>query len=330
MCTNFKHRTAQDGTIVVGRTMEFPVGIPWQLQVLPKNQQFSAIMPGGRSWTSTHGVVGIAAVADTAIMDGMNDAGVSGHGLYMAGFCTYQEPKGDGSDLSEADVIAYLLSTCDSIEAIKQAAKDLTICGFDPGVGFIPPLHFLFHDKTASVALEMRPEGLSVVDNPLGVGTNPPYLDWHMTNLRQYVGLTSTNPTSKISGLTLEPLGQGGGLRGLPGDYTPPGRFVRALVQVSLADEPVDSTAAEMSTLHILNSFDINSGLIREIDATGKAVDEITAWSTISNLTGGRFSYRMRNDPTIYSVDLATTDFTSVRSKPLPDSHMGEFVTLTI
>lgn len=330
MCTNFKHRPAKDGTVVVGRTMEFPIGIPWQLQVLPKDTHFSALIPGGRSWTSTYGIVGIAAVADTVVMDGMNEAGVSGHGLYMAGFCTYQDPKGDGKDLSEADVIAYLLATCGSIEEIKQAAKDLTICGFDPGVGFIPPLHFLFHDKTSSVALEMRPEGLSVVDNPLGVGTNPPYLDWHLTNLRQYAGLTASNPASKIDGFTLEPLGQGGGLRGLPGDYTPPGRFVRALVQVSLADEPIDGTAAEMSTLHILNSFDINAGLIREIGPTGKVADEVTAWSTISNLTTGRFSYRMRNDPSIYAVDLATTDFTSVRSKSLPDAHMGSFVPFTI
>ena len=130
--------------------------------------------------------------------------------------------------------------------------------------------------------------------------------------------------------MTLEPLGQGGGLRGLPGDYTPPGRFVRALVQVALADEAPDSAAAEMSTLHILNSFDINSGLIREIGPTGQPSDEVTVWSTIANLTGGRWSYRLRNDPTIYVLDVATTDFTSSRSQPLPDTQIGSFVPHTI
>lgn len=330
MCTNFKHRPAKDGTVVVGRTMEFPVGLPWQLQVLARGTQFTSIMPGGRNWTSSYGIVGIAAVTDTGVMDGMNEAGVSGHGLYMAGFCDYQQPKHDGKDLTEVDVISYLLATCGSIDEIKEAAADLTICGFDPGIGFIPPLHFLFHDKTASLALEMRPEGLSVVDNPVGVGTNPPYLDWHMTNVRQYAGLSATNPTTKIDGFTLEPLGQGGGLRGLPGDYTPPGRFVRALVQVALADEASDSAAAEMSALHILNSFDINSGLIREIGPTGQPSDEVTVWSTIANLTGGRWSYRLRNDPTINVVDVATTDFTSSRSLPLPDTQIGSFVPKSI
>ena len=44
---------------------------------------------------------------------------MSGHGLYMAGFCHYQQPKNDGKDLSEADVIAYLLATCGSCEEIN-------------------------------------------------------------------------------------------------------------------------------------------------------------------------------------------------------------------
>lgn len=330
MCTNFKHRPAKDGTIVVGRTMEFPQGMPWQLQVLPKDTDFTSVMPGGRSWTSTHGIVGMAAVADTCIMDGMNDAGVSGHGLYMAGFCDYAEPRKDGQDFSEGDVIAFLLGTCSSIAEIKAAAEGMNICAFDPGVGFVPPLHFLFHDKVASLALEMRPEGLSVVDNPIGVGTNPPFLDWHLTNLRNYSGIMATNPSAVIDGFTLEPLGQGGGLRGLPGDYTPPGRFVRAVAQVALADEVADGTAAEMSTLHILNSFDINAGLVKEPSHDGGVVDEVTVWSTISNLSDGRYAYRTHGDPTIYVVDLTATDFTSARNKSLPDSHIGSFVPLTI
>lgn len=31
MCTNFKHPRAADGTVCVGRTMEFPDVLPWQV-----------------------------------------------------------------------------------------------------------------------------------------------------------------------------------------------------------------------------------------------------------------------------------------------------------
>ena len=127
MCTNFKHRPARDGTVVVGRTMEFPVGLPWQLQVLPRGAELASFMPGGRTWTSRHGVVGMAAVADVAIMDGMNEAGLSGHGLYMAGFCHYAAPRNDGRDVTEGDVIGLLLSTCASVAEVREAAADLNI-----------------------------------------------------------------------------------------------------------------------------------------------------------------------------------------------------------
>lgn len=325
MCTNFKHRPAEDGTVVVGRTMEFPEGLPWQMTVLAKDTEVQAILPGGLRWTGKHGVVGVG-VGRSLIADGMNEVGLSGHALYMAGFCHFAEPRNDGTDLSEGDVLAYLLSTCTSIEEVKQAATDLNVCGYDPGFGFVPPLHFLFHDRNASVAIEMRPEGLSVIDNPLGVATNSPFLDWHLINVRNYTGISPHNPVQEFDGYRLEPLGQGGGLRGLPGDYTPPARFVRALAQVTLAEVPADGAAAERSTLHILNSFDINRGLIIEQGHDGKPVPEVTEWSTLSNLTQGRYAIRTIDDPNVYVIDVTTTDFSSDRFHALPGG--GGFIPL--
>jgi Linear amide C-N hydrolases, choloylglycine hydrolase family len=59
--------------------------------------------------------------------------------------------------------------------------------------------------------------------NPLGVFTNSPPFDWHMTNLRNYVNFSVTNvPPVKLGSIKLEPFGQGSGMLGLPGDFTPP------------------------------------------------------------------------------------------------------------
>lgn len=329
MCTNFKHRPAQDGSVVVGRTMEFPKGIPWQLSVLPKGETLHSLVPGGRSWTSAHGIVGIAAVSGSAFVDGMNDAGVSAHILYMPGFCTYAEPRNDGQDVSEVDVIAYLLGTCSSVQEIKDAAADLNIIGFDPGIGFIPPVHVFFHDPTASIVLELRPEGLAVVDDPAGVGTNAPFLDWHLTNLRNYIGISPENPEVTVDGQTWSPLGQGAGLRGLPGDYTPPARFVRAFVQVQLAAPVADGREAEYSALHILNSLDINKGMIVDPDPHAGRYG-ITEWSTIANLSGLRYSYRTLNDARVHVIDLAKTDFSTARTKPLAEDALAAFSPVTI
>ncbi len=283
MCTNFKGKTAKDGSVVVGRTMEFPVLMPWSLGALPASYAGKGAAPkgssaDGKAWTAKHGVVGMIGFGKANwIVDGINEAGVSAHMLYMPGSCTYQEFKGDGSDLSELDLIAFLLGTCSSLKEVRDAVATINIWGVDPGMGFAPPIHVLMHDKDGSLAIEFHPEGHRVVDNPLGVGTNSPYMEWHHTNLGNYVGLSTTNPEAiTINGVKIEALGQGQGLMGIPGDYTPPSRYVRALAQVTASDQPADGHESEQLVLHILNSFDITPGLIREPGPTGDLVDEVT------------------------------------------------------
>ncbi|MFM8883819.1 MAG: hypothetical protein ACKOH7_03315, partial [Solirubrobacterales bacterium] len=81
--------------------------------------------------------------------------------------------------------------------------------------------------------------------------------------------------------------------------------------------------------LHILNNFDITPGLIKEPAPGGGMTNEVTSWSTISNLTGKRYSYRTIDDPNTYVIDLAKTDFKkAARTAALPDS--GDFTPATI
>ena len=101
--------------------------------------------------------------------------------------------------------------------------------------GFPPepqPVHVVVYDKTgASIVIEPLDGKLKVYDNPLGVITNSPTFDWHMINVRNYVALNPRNvPPVTINGTTFRNMGQGSGMLGLPGDFTPPSRFVRASV----------------------------------------------------------------------------------------------------
>ena len=57
---------------------------------------------------------------------------------------------------------------------------------------------------------------IKVHDAPLGVITNSPAYDWHMTNLRNYVNLSVQNPAPiTIEGVELTKMGQGPGMLGL-------------------------------------------------------------------------------------------------------------------
>ncbi len=70
--------------------------------------------------------------------------------------------------------------------------------------------------------------------------------------------------------------------------------------------------------MHMLNTFDIPRGLIMEDVPTETMVAEVQVWVIVSNLTGTRYAYRTIDDRTPYVIDLATTDFTTVRRLPLP------------
>ena len=61
--------------------------------------------------------------------------------------------------------------------------------------------------------------------------TNAPTYDWHMTNLQNYINLSVKDVEgAKLGPVTLPAFGSGSGLHGMPGDFTPPSRFVRAAI----------------------------------------------------------------------------------------------------
>ena len=65
--------------------------------------------------------------------------------------------------------------------------------------GFAPPAHLVVHDRTgASAVFEWRDGRMVVFDNPIGVATNGPHLDWHLTNLRNYVNLSVHQSVTRL------------------------------------------------------------------------------------------------------------------------------------
>ena len=332
MCTNFAYPAAKDGTTCIGRTMEFPNEIPWELAVTASDMKGDCtLVPNGKTWQATYGVVGMSAFSNPQwFADGMNTAGLSAHLLYMPDHATYYDPKGDGSDIGILDLIAFVLGTCSTLAEAKAAALTVNVVNVNPKELPIPlPLHLVLHDKDSCAVVEFHPEGPKVLDNPVRVATNSPYLDWHLTNVSNYLSLNSANPAAiTIGGVTFAPFAQGQGFRGIPGDGTSPSRFIRVLTEVRFAPQPAGQSDAEVQTIRVLHGFDISTGSIMEPAMGGGLTQELTMWSTVSNLTGNRYLYNTYDDPQWFAIDLATTDFTSSRSVVF--SHSGGPTPITI
>jgi choloylglycine hydrolase len=330
MCTNFKHQPAADGSVAVGRTMEFPDLLPWQLCVVASDfAGRSQSVSDGKAWTGTYGVTGIGAFRPEWLVDGTNTAGLSGHLLYMPGHATYAAPRNDGSDIGVLEALAFLLGTCATVDEAKAAMATCNVVDFTPKEVPVPmPLHIVLHDKDRCAVVEFPSGGMTILDNPVQVATNAPYLDWHLTNVSNYLTQTPTVPKPvEIGGTTFAPLGQGAGFAGLPADGSPPSRFVRVLADVHFSRQPKDEHALLLDCVRILHNFDIVGGTIME-DTPGGPMPELTMWSTVCNLTGHQYILNTVDNPLWYSIDLASTDFSTSRLVALPTN--GSFTDLTV
>jgi choloylglycine hydrolase len=204
----------------------------------------------------------------------------------------------------------WVLANFASVDEVKEGVKAIVVVptpapGLGSPQGFVAGAHFFIQDKTGkSIAVEPVDGTLKVHDAPLGIMTNAPTYDWHMTNLQNYINLSVKDVESaKLGPLTLPAFGSGSGLHGMPGDFTPPSRFVRAAIYGQSAAPNDTAQDAVLSAFHILNQFDIPKGSVQS-SAIGGTVDEITEWTSVADLKNLRWYFRTFGDQSIRMVDL--------------------------
>jgi choloylglycine hydrolase len=312
-CTDFQIK-AEDGSIVIARSNEF--GVPPNSSVVfePSGKEFSGMTPEGQkglSWKSRYGFLGINGMGmSEKFADGMNEAGLSIEGLLFSE--SKYEPIGPGNSaqaLSNIDFGKWVLSNFATVDELKKALSKVSVWGeVVPQLGGVLPLHFAVHDAAGSnLVIEFINGEKKIYDNPIGVMTNMPEFPWQITNLRNYVKLDSLNAKPKtFSGVVLKQMGQGSGWLGLPGDWTPPARFVRAVQMVNAAFPAKDAKEALILAGHIINTVDIPHGVIRDEqkDEKSPVVSEYTPWTVYKDLTNRILYFRTYENPNLRFIDL--------------------------
>lgn len=327
-CTSFLLRAA-DGSPVYGRTMEMGFDLQAQVVVVPRRMAFTGTAAGGRSglaWTTSYAVVGMGSFGTSYLSDGLNEKGLAGGILYFPGYVGYADPaRADpAKTLSPWEVLVYALSRFATVAEVKAAIGDIAIVAQTmPQLGVVPPFHYTFHDASGA-SLVVEPVGgiLKVYDNPLGVLTNSPPFEWHMANLRNYVKISPVNaPPLALDGVVIEPIGQGSGLLGIPGDPTPPSRFIRALGYAASVERAPDAAGMVRVAEHVLNNFDIPRGFVRPSPGDRTAMEK-TQWTTIADLRGLRYYVKTYDNLLLRQVDLKTVDLDAKAPlmAPLPPS----------
>jgi choloylglycine hydrolase len=313
-CTGISLKSA-DGAAIRGRTLEFGFPMQSKVIVIPAGKDFAGTLPdGGKGlvYKSKYAIVGANALGLPVLLDGINDQGLSVGLFYFPGYVKYTDvtPENASHALAGYEFGIWALANFATVDEVREGVKNIVLVptpapGLGSPQGAVPGAHFFLQDKSGkSLVVEPVDGMLKVHDAPLGVMTNAPTYDWHMTNLANYINLSVKDiESAKVGPVTINAFGAGAGLVGLPGDFTPPSRFVRAVIFSQSAAPDATADDAVLSAFHILNQFDIPKGSLLN-SAGGETLDETTEWTSVADLKNLRWYFRTFSDQSIHMVDL--------------------------
>lgn len=329
MCTSIVIK-AQDGSPIYGRTMEWGgFDLHSDLVVVPRGTSFTSALTGGKqgmAWQNQFGFVAINAVKKPFVADGMNETGMTLGGLYLPGFAKYQEMAAgeEAITLNNADFAAYVLGQFSHVEEIKNALPALRVVYNDDLVkefGAPVPLHWVVTDNDGnSLVIEYIDGELHLHDNRIGVLTNAPGYDWHLLNLRNYSNLRAQDMPNdaELNGVSMRPFGVGSGMHGLPGDFTPPSRFIRAVAYTQTMFPFSDAQTGVREATRIMHNFDIPRGLVLESHSATDPIAGYTQWTVIGDISNKRYYYWTEFNARMRLVDLAKLEFTGSQIVAIP------------
>lgn len=317
-CTGIMLHTANSHP-VTARTIEWAATpLHAMYVVVPRGQMQQSMLPdgsmNGKQFTAKYGYVGIAVEETEFIMEGINESGLGAGLFYFPHYGEYMpyNEKNKEQAISDMQVVAWILSSFSSIDELRAGIQDVHIIATDPRASTV---HWRITEPSGrQVVLEIINQQVRFYENPLGVLTNSPEFTWHITNLNNYVNLSAGSVNhQQIGRLSLDAFGGGSGLHGLPGDMTPPSRFIRAAFFQSTAPRLEDEDATVIQAFHLLNNFDIPVGVqfadIRKVPNMPSAT-QITIACDLSNQ---RLYYRTMYNASIRCIDLHNIRFDKVK-----------------
>ncbi len=302
VCTAATYRTKDH---YFGRNLDYEFAYNQTVTVTPRKYPFTFRRMGE---VKTHyAMIGMAFVQENYPLyyDATNEAGLSMAGLNFPGNADYK-PEAEGCDnVAPFELIPWILCDCSSVADARRKLSRLSVLreDFSPSLP-LSPLHWMISDREESIVVESVKEGLKVYDNPVGVMTNNPTFDYHLTNLTNYMAVSVADPENRLApDLKLSPYSRGMGGLGLPGDLSSASRFVKAAF-TRLNSRSGDSENESVAQFfHILASVAQQKGCCRVEHGY-----EYTIYSSCCNTDRGIYYYTTYENSRITGVDMHRED----------------------
>jgi len=303
MCTSIRFADASSN-LYLARNLDWTFGYGERVVVTPTGYDTSS--PFGAVPRIQHAVIGMGIVEeDTPLyFDCGNDAGLAVAGLNFPGYARYApEPVEGATNVAAYEFPLWVASQFASVEEVEAALADVVIV--DRPINEKYPsslLHWIIGDATRAIVVEHTSEGLQVFDDDVDVLANQPGFSWHHENLRNYLNASPEFPEEIVLGRAhLGPFGSGSHMRGIPGDYYSPSRFVRAAYVNAHYPDKASEEENVSRAFHTLQQVAMVDGSA----AMGDGEFEKTIYTGLYSARTRTYYWNTYDDPAIRRVAMA-------------------------
>ncbi len=253
MCTAIYENQSRP---LFGRTLDLEYSHNERVVITPRHFKLKFLRE--KEISSHKAIIGTAHIHNgyPLYYDAVNESGLAAAALSFPDNAVYRPYRDGARNIASFEVIPRLLSLCETISDAVALLEEINITNESFSTSLpSTPLHWLIADKNGAVTLECGSHGVQIYDNPAGVLTNSPPFEYHMTNLANYMQTGSLPPENRLCpSVELKHYSRGMGGLGLPGDFSSPSRFVRAVFAKNHT-APADNAEGEVSRFfHIMDT----------------------------------------------------------------------------
>ena len=298
MCTAVSFKSADH---YFGRNLDLDFHYDEAITVMPR--KFHLSFRGGEIMESHFAIIGTATVVDDYPLyyDAVNEFGLGMAGLNFPHFAEYYPRKEGVFNIAPFELIPWVLAQCKTAADAKSLIAKTNIWNHSFNSQYpLTPLHWIIADSRECFVIEPRSDKMHIMDNPVGVLTNSPPLDYHLCNLANYMNLSTEDDANRFAdNLSLSPYSRGMGAIGLPGDLSSASRFVRAAFVKCNSVCNDDEMSSVNQFFHILGAVEQQNGCCRT-----KGGLEKTIYSNCYNTERGICYYVTYENRQICAVDM--------------------------
>lgn len=298
MCTAITYKTKYS---YFGRNLDIECSYNECVTITPRNFAFKFRMKD--TIKSHYAIIGMATVIDNypLYFDATNEFGLSMAGLNFPDNAVYFKADNDKDNITPFEFIPWILSQCKNLDDARALLDRINLCNINFSDKLpLSPLHWIIADKERAITVESVSSGLKIYENEVGVLTNNPTFDYHMTHLCEYMNVSPNEPQNSFGNVDLIPYSRGMGGIGLPGDLSSASRFVRAAFMKLNSICNTDENSSISQFFHILSSVAQPRGAARITDDEY----EITRYTSCVNINRGIYYYTTYENKCISAVDM--------------------------